>query len=310
MEPTALSSIALREVWKNEATDFTPWLAENLNALGTALGMELELVQREAPVGSFSVDLLAIEVGTNRTVIIENQLEPTNHDHLGKVLTYAAGYNADVMIWVAQELREEHRQALDWLNQHTDSQTEFFGVVVELFRIDDSRPAYNFEVVAKPNQWSKGRPNTGSARQPSQRQEAYRSFFQSLINKLRDEHRFTNARVAQPQGWYAFSTGKSGLANAAVFAQGKKVRVELYIDTGDYEENKRLYDGLFDQREEIEVNFGQTLTWERLENRRASRIAFYKPGSIEDSAEDLQIMENWMIENLLKFKEVINPRVS
>jgi len=306
-ELTCLSSIPLKEIWNNEATDFTPWLADNLQALGSTLGMELELVQREAPVGSFSVDLLATEIGTNRTIIIENQLDRTDHDHLGKVLTYAAGYNADVMIWLAQELREEHRQALDWLNQHTDSLTEFYGVEVELFRIGESRPAYNFEVVAKPNQWRKSRISSNSSRQVSERQEIYRSFFRSLIDRLREQHKFTHARAAQPQSWYSFSTGKKGLSNGANFAQGKQVRVNLYIDTGNYDQNKALYDGLFSQKEQIELAYGEPLSWERLDNKRASRVSIYRAGCIEDTGENLKEIEDWMVKNLIKIKDVVVP---
>lgn len=143
----------LRDAWPHEASDFTPWLAEHISELGDALSLELELQNQEAPVGSFSLDLLARVSGTDHTAIIENQLEPTNHDHLGKLLTYAGGYDANVIIWVAKDFRDEHRQALDWLNQRTDDDTGFFGVVVEVWRIDGSRPAPHFNVVAAPNEW-------------------------------------------------------------------------------------------------------------------------------------------------------------
>ena len=145
----------LRATWPNEAQHFTPWLADNLSELGEALGMDLELQQREASVGGYSLDILATAVNSTRLVIIENQLEATDHNHLGQLLTYAAGFDAGVIVWVTREFRDEHRQALDWLNQRTGEDTQFFGVVVELWRIAGSPPAPHFKLVAIPNGWRK-----------------------------------------------------------------------------------------------------------------------------------------------------------
>ena len=125
MELGTIQQVDLREMWPHEAIDFTPWLADNVSSLGEALGMELEVRGQEERVGNYFLDMLADDLGSNRTVIIENQLEPTDHDHLGKLLTYASGYDAGVVVWLAREFREEHRQALDWLNQRKGEDTHF-----------------------------------------------------------------------------------------------------------------------------------------------------------------------------------------
>jgi hypothetical protein len=299
----------LRTVWPNEASDFTPWLAEHLDELAQALGMDLELVETEAPVGLFSVDILAKETNTNRYVVIENQLESTDHDHLGKVLTYAAGYDADIVVWIAKQIREEHRQTLEWLNQRTDSSTEVFGLVVEVLQIDDSRPACNFDVVVRPNQWRK-ETAVASARKTSERGEAYRSFFQSLIDRLREQHRFTNARAAQPQNWYAFAAGVSGIAYGANFTQDGRARAEIYLDpSSNLGVNKRLFDSMLQHEQEIKADFGDSLEWERMDNRRACRIAIYRPGRIQNDALQLEKVEDWMVQQLLKLKEFVMPKV-
>lgn len=302
-----LEPVDLRDVWPREAAEFTPWLARNLAALGDAIGVELELKETEAPVGAFALDVLATEVNSNRNVAIENQLETTNHSHLGQLLTYASGYNADIVVWIAKELRDEHRQALDWLNQRTDANTEFYGVVVEAFRIDNSRPAFRFDVVARPNQWRKAKVVGGGGRIISERSEAYRAFFQDLIDRLREQHRFTNARVGQPQSWHFFSSGIAGVRLGASYAQGGRVRAEIYLDTLSIDENKRLFDALQTQRAEIEEAFGAPLTWERLDTGKASRIAVYRPGTIDDGPESLQGHQDWHVANLLKLKQVLLP---
>src|SRR5258708_10943298 len=154
MKLSTIKHLGLRDIWAREAGEFTLWLAENIQELGQALGMDLELQAKEADVGDFSLDLLAKDT-SGRTVVIENQLAQTDHDHLGKLLTYAAGFDAAAVIWVAESIREEHRQALDWLNQRTNATTDFFGVVVEVLQIDNSNPAVNFKLVVFPNEWQK-----------------------------------------------------------------------------------------------------------------------------------------------------------
>jgi hypothetical protein len=301
-----LLSVDLRTIWPHEASDFTPWLAENIDALGTSLGMELELTESEADVGDFSLDLLAKDLGTGRNVIVENQLTPTDHDHLGKLLTYAAGFDAAAVIWVAQAIRDEHRQALDWLNQKTNEETHFFGVVVEVLQIDDSKPAFNFKPVVFPNEWLRGGIGP-KGKETTTRGEAYRHFFQALIDELREKHKFTSAKVGQPQNWYAFSSGISGVPYSAGFPQGGRARVEAYIDLGEVTQNKALFDKLLQNRAEIEASFGGPLEWERLDERRACRVASYFPGSIMSTPEELDAIRGGMIDRLLRLKKAIGP---
>lgn len=183
---SSIEKVALREVWSNEAQDFTPWLAEHLSELGEALGLDLELEAREAPVGGYSLDILARDQGSDGPVVIENQLESTDHTHLGQLLTYAAGFDAHVIVWIAKEFRDEHREALNLLNHRTGEDTQFFGVEVELWKIDDSRPAVNFKLVATPNEWQKQARATGEV---SERNERYSDI-------LPEAHRYPEGRAS------------------------------------------------------------------------------------------------------------------
>lgn len=310
---SSIERVDLRNIWPNEAANFTPWLAENISALGNALGMDLVLQEREAPVGGYSLDVLATDVNGNRPVIIENQLEITDHDHLGKLLTYAAGFDADVVVWLTREFRDEHRQALDWLNQRTGQETQFFGVVVELWQIDGSRPAPNFSLVASPNDWRKENVRKAverGASPSSERGERYREFFQALIDELREDHKFTGARKAGPDNWYNFAAGYGQrVTYGANFTGDKRARVEVYIDAGDGESNLQLLRRLEEHKSQIESDIGQSLQWDPLENRRACRIEASRPGSIDADDETLSEVHGWMVSNLLCFKKAFDPHL-
>ena len=309
-----IERVDLREAWPNEARDFTPWLAENIAELGEALGMDLEFQETEAAVGGYSLDVLATDLNQNRPVIIENQLEPTNHDHLGKLLTYAAGYDANVVVWLSREFRDEHRQALDWLNQRTGEDTQFFGVVVELLRIGNSPYAPNFNLVAMPNGWRKeavARLTTKTPFATSQRAEKYRDFFQVLMDTLRNEHRFTNAKKGQPQSYYNFSVGYGWRVTYAVrFTGSGTVTVEVYIDSQSKDWNAWLFHTLHESKNEIESDLGESLEWDIVDNRKACRIAAISSGSIDGDETALTGVHDWMVQKLLKFRAVFGPRLA
>jgi hypothetical protein len=304
-----LQRVDPRSVWKHEAHDFSAWLADHLDLLGETLGLELEVVGREVSVGDFSVDILARDLGRDRLVVIENQLEATDHSHLGQLITYAAGLEASTIIWITREFREEHRQALDWLNRG-ERPAEYFGVVLELLQVDTSLPAVHFRLVASPNDWSKQSRRTSATDELSGKRMAYQEFFQSLLDELREQHRFTNARAGQPQSWYSFASGTRGFRYGMSFARGGELRAEVSIDLGDRSQNEAAFDALAAESKAIESEFGEALRWERLDGRRGCRIACYTTGAIDDPAELHERHRQWAVQRLLKLKQVFGERLS
>ena len=307
MEFGKLQYLDLREAWVNEASDFTPWLADNIQVLGDVLGLELELKEREASVGNFSCDLHAVDLASGRTVIIENQLEATDHTHLGQLLTYAAGLEAAVVVWVAREIRDEHRAALDWLNRKTAADINFFAVVPRVFKIDESKPTYELQLVVSPNEWEKDASQSVSAA-PSTKALQYKAFFQGLIDAARAKG-FRGLRNALPQNWMRFSTGRSEIGCYVSFTSTKKLRVELYFESASAEVNKARFDAVNAIRTEIEKSVSADLNWERLDEKKGARIAIYHDASVESQPEELDALSAWALDNLLLLRDKLFPQV-
>jgi len=298
-----------REVWENEPKDFTRWLRQNMDKLSEAIGLEIDITEQEGPIGSFIVDLVGKDLNSDRIVIIENQLEETNHDHLGKLLTYAAGKEADIVIWISTRFREEHQQALEWLNELSNEQTSFFGIELEVLQIDNSQPAPNFKVVAQPNWWQKI--TSKAPPPPSEKQKKYQQFFIKLLEELKSKSPgITHASRVSPGNWFAFAAGRSGFSYSFSFAQDDRFRVELYIDTGDKNRNKEAFDIFMKEKNELEKELGTTLSWERLDEKRACRIAVYREGRIESDASSLDALRVWATDMIIKFNQIFSPRIA
>lgn len=305
----ALVRLDPRTVFQSEAQDFTPWLADNLDLLGTALGLEIELVEREMPVGRYSVDVYAKEVGSGRAIVIENQLEATDHGHLGQLLTYAAGLEAQVIVWITPEFRDEHRRALEWLNLNSAPDVSFFGIELELLRISDSPPAPNFKLVAQPSEWQK-EVSADARHERTERQLAYHDFFDEFVRLLKSEHPgFTNVSRVGYESWTHFAAGRTGFSFSVAFTTGNRFRIELEIDTGDYSANRLAFEQLHDQKPLVEQELGEALTWDEVEHRRACRIFVDRAGTIDFSPELLSELKQWAMERLLKFKHVFGTRI-
>ena len=308
-----LTRVELRDIWLSEAGDFTPWLAveENLAILGEALGIDLELEAQEKFVGPFRADILCKDIGTDAWVLIENQLERTDHSHLGQLLTYASGLEAVTIIWIAAKFTDEHRSTLDWLNKITNEKFRFFGLEVELWCIGDSPAAPKFNIVSKPNDWSRSVAQAARAIDESelsetrQKQRAYWAAFHQALDRASGP--VSGARKPQLQSWMGYSIGRTGFHIGSVMIRPKQqIRTELYI-AGD--EAKAFFHLLREQRQAIEQELGYSLEWEELPARRDSRISVYLTSVDPDEERDWPRQHQWLAAKVNDFHRVFSNRV-
>jgi hypothetical protein len=299
-----LESVDPRSVWSHEALDFTPWLLENPEILAETLGIDIELTENEHPVGGYSLDLLGVDRTHECTLIIENQLTTTDHGHLGQLLTYAAGTDAVTVIWIATAFREEHRQAMSYLNEVAGENARFFAVEVSAVRIGDSPAAPLFKLVAQPNDWHAAvSQKAKDAQSGGGKKLVYREFWDKFLAQLHSEiPNWSKTRKAQAQSWMNIYWPSAGAHFTVAFSKNQKMKAELYIDSGDAEENLELFELLQSQREEIESVFGQRLDWQDLEGKQACRICVWADGDVLEEAQHPMYI-SWMVEQLKRFRD-------
>lgn len=297
--------VPLREVWKNEALDFTPWLQDNIDILNEQLDLSLSSAEREKPAGGFNVDLVA-EDDVGDVIIIENQLEKSNHEHLGKLVTYLTALDAKAAIWIVSDPRPEHIAAISWLNE--SSSASFYLVKVEAIKIGDSPPAPLLTLIVGPTE--EGRVLGNKKKELAERDSIRRRFWEQLLDRAKSKTKLHAAKSPSHRGWVGTSAGKSGLSFIYVIGL-EKARVELYIDRGkDAEnENKRIFDKLFASKKEIEAAFKEPLEWQRLEGKRACRILKQIDiGGLRDEDKWPQIQDA-MIDAMVRLEQALKPHI-
>lgn len=307
-----LERVDLRDIWFSEASDFTPWLAgaENLAQLGQTIGMELELEAQEKDVGPFRADILCKDTATGNWVLIENQLEKTDHTHLGQLLTYAAGLKAVTIVWVAAQFTEEHRATLDWLNTITDEGFQFFGLEVELWKIGTSPAAPKFNIVSKPNDWTRSvsqaarRIESESLTDTKAKQLEYWTEFAEFLKSARSSIR---PQKPYPQHWMNFSIGRTGfLLGALLNRPENRIGIELYLS----DEDAKAYFGLlYKQKDRIEEELGFPLNWLELPERKACRLLCNLENVDPLDRQHWPEYRQWMKERLERLNTVFRPRV-
>lgn len=300
-----IERLILRKIWKKEASDFTNWLADNLDVLSETIGITLTLVETEKSVGSFSVDILAEDEAGN-PVVIENQLEKTDHDHLGKIITYSTNLGAKIGIWISSNPRQEHITAIAWLNESTP--IDFYLIKIEAIRIGDSDPAPLFSIISEPSEESK---ELGTSKKElASRHHKRLVFWEQLLKLSKDKTRLFSNVSPGKENWLQTPIGTSGLYLIYNITYNWAV-VELYIDKGKNSEeiNKRRFDLLFARKNQIEANLGDSLDWERLDNKRASKIRkkFDQCGLQNEAG--WEKLQNNMIDFMIKFENTMKTYI-
>ena len=267
-----LEEVDIRELWKHEQYDFSEWLAkkENIENLNEILGLTLVDISKETYVGSYRCDLFARDEATGTKVIIENQLEISNHDHLGKIITYASGLDAKVVVWIVTKAREEHRSAIEWLNNNTNSNVNFFLIEIHAYKIGNSDKAPMFKVVEQPNDFIKNNKSSNNEESMNKSQSQRIEFWSQFNDVVIERGKPFNTRKPTTDHWYNIAIGTSEAhIDITLVNKDSLIGVELYITN-----NKELFDKLYERKEDIENDLGFKLDWRRLDNSKASRIIY------------------------------------
>ena len=307
-----LTPVDLSEVWETEPQHFTPWLAreENLMLLGKALGIELELEAQEVNVGGFRADILCKNTLDDSWVLIENQLESTDHRHFGQLLTYAAGLDASTVIWIAKTFRREHCAMLDWQNRITDEHYRFFGIEMKVWRIEDSPRAIQFEVVSSPNDWVRGvsqDTQRAASQELSETQQVMRKYWAGLQEYMNDNGSNVNCPAPTTRSYLRFSIGKTDFfMNAWLISRTKEIRIWLYMSGNDAKAHFHL---LEEQQEEIHNEFGEMLEWYEMPENESSRICLNKGDTDPLDKNDWLRQYEWFTAKLERFNQVFRPRI-
>jgi hypothetical protein len=298
-----LEPVDLGQIWLDEARDFTPWLAqqENLERLSNALSLELEFEGREIPVGPYKVDIVAKETLTESRVVIENQLERTDHDHLGKLICYAAGLQAKIVIWIAREFTEEHRQAIDFLNQTGSGDLRFYAVQVRLLRIGDSLPAPHFEIVSSPNEYlDTVKKDQGT---PSATGALYLEFWESFRDFCLRQGTGLNLTKPRARQWYSLSIGRSHFSlSLSISAMRKRISCQIYLEGRNA---KRAFKLLQADKATIEGKTGP-LDWMELPAKQDCRILKYRESIDIENREQWPTAFAWLSEQAKLFLDTFS----
>ena len=309
-----LEKVNPRDVWKTEDRDFTPWLAkeENISLLGEAIGLSLEVEAEEKAVGPFRADILCLDTSNDSWVLVENQLERTDHTHLGQLMTYASGLKAVTIVWVAKKFTEEHRSSLDWLNEITDDTFNFFGLEIELWKIGDSHIAPKFNVVSKPNNWSRSVAAASKSVHLSDSRLFQRDYWTAFGNYLESNSNLLKLGKPQPQQWMNISLGKAGLRLCCIASYKNsqqntwstgEIRAEFYLDSINA---KSHYEQFLAKKDIIEESFGEKLIWHNLDNQKSARVYLPKAVDIKNQ-NDWNNQHKWLMEKLEKLKQSFTP---
>jgi hypothetical protein len=295
-----LRQVELKEIWKHEAYNFTTWLAlrENLELLSEEIDIELALIGIEYNVGRFNVDIYAEESGVGRKVIIENQLGKTDHDHLGKLITYASGLEAEIIIWIVKEVLEEHRQAIDWLNENTTEKINFFAIRMEVWRIGNSEPAPKFHIISKPNDWSKSVKSSVQHAELTDLKSLQHKFWDGFKEYAQKKNWKLRLRKTYPQHWYDLSFGRSDCHIAlTINSQKNELGCEIYIP-----DSPETYQIFRNHKEEIDAII-PSLDWMDLPTKKASRIKKVVQGNLNQESSWIEYFE-WLGESAMELQKI------
>lgn len=302
-----IEEVSIRELWKHEQYDFSKWLAEedNMQLLSEALGLSLTDIQSEQSVGSYRCDLICKDEITGKTVIIENQLEQTNHDHLGKIITYASGLDASVIVWIVANARSEHASAVEWLNKHTDDEVSFFLVEIHAYKIGNSDPAPMFKIIEKPNDFSKAVKALAEKGELNESQRQRMNFW-NIFNDVLDERGTPfNKRKATTDHWYSIALGSSR-CHISIELVNKEHKIRVGIVIGD---DKDLFDYLYENKDEIESAAGMKFNWDRLDGKKAATISISFKGLDFKKHDNYPDLMNKSIDYVVAIREAFKPFV-